>query len=773
MPESSRRSILPVAVIAASLTIPALPAFAQEGTIEEISVKGRRISQTDIAIGLDETSNTVAVTREELLSAPSGISGLKMLEYLPGFNVQTDGALGLYEFGNSVQVRAFNLPQIGFVLNGIPMGRSDAFGGSPIFRYVDNENLASVVASPGAGDVSGPSYASLGPIAFYNSVEPAEDFGITASYTIGQDNLERSFLKVDSGNLAGFRAYVSRSKTDSDLWRGPGTIDREHWESQLRYELTADTYLKGSFVSNEFFDYDSPSAPESTFEANYDYGYLPNVPSSCIEPDPGVYDFNGDGVIDDSDFTPVNTDASCTQYFEDRVNIREDRLYSLGVVSQLTPALGLDATAYYEDKDGFGVSPDSYGNTRAIFLRQQAAGLDVTHPRGVQYGLSTVGGDRQGAVVHFDLELGRHSIEFGGWYEDETYNRTQLRLNKTAGSADGAVIADEVAYFRRNYETTRETLQHYLTDTILLMDDRLSVELGFKGLSIDYSLEGFRDFNDYEIDSGPGYGPADIEADYDELFLPMVGFVYQLTADTELFGSYGQNYALPQGTDDIFDNAVGFTTEEPDAEEAENWELGLRTNRATYSGSLALFYTSFDNRLFESNVINPATGQPEAFFLNGGESTAYGVELGGVYQPEMFGSRLYFDTNVSWKIAELEDDFAGNPSGSKLADSPEWLITGGVTWEPTNWLVAKVSAKYTDERYSDYSESIELDSYTVVNAYVDIGGPNPFGVPENVRLRLNVDNALDEEAFSFAFTGSTFGRPLNERTIQATLSVEI
>ncbi len=71
-----------------------------------------------------------------------------MLEGLPGFNVQTDGALGLYEFGNSVTVRAFNLQQIGFVLDGIPMGRSDAFGGSPIFRYVDNENLGSVVASP-------------------------------------------------------------------------------------------------------------------------------------------------------------------------------------------------------------------------------------------------------------------------------------------------------------------------------------------------------------------------------------------------------------------------------------------------------------------------------------------------------------------------------------------------------------------------------------------------------------------------------------------------
>lgn len=121
---------------------------------QDVVVSGRRISQASEAVGEDRITSTVAVTRDALLSAPSGISGLKMLESLPGFNVQTDGALGLYEFGNSVQARAFNLDQIGFVVDGVPMGRSDAFGGSPVFRYVDNENLGVVEASPGAGGVT-------------------------------------------------------------------------------------------------------------------------------------------------------------------------------------------------------------------------------------------------------------------------------------------------------------------------------------------------------------------------------------------------------------------------------------------------------------------------------------------------------------------------------------------------------------------------------------------------------------------------------------------
>ncbi len=745
------------------------PVYA-ESAMEEVVVQGRRVSQTDLAIGQDAVSNTVAVTREELLSAPAGISGLKMLESLPGFNVQTDGALGLYEFGNSVQVRAYNLSQIGFVLDGVPMGRSDAFGGSPIFRYVDNENLGSVVASPGAGDVSGPSYASLGPIAFYNSVDPSEEFGVVVSVTAGDFDLERTFFKVDTGNIGGFSAYVSRSKTDSGLWRGPGSIDREHFEAKARYEISDSTYLKAGYVSNAFFDYDSPSGPDATFAANYNYGYESAIPSSCVSPDPGVFDFSGDGVIDGADFTPVFTGGSCTSYYEDRINIRDDKLYSLGIVSHATENVTLDATYYYEDKAGYGVSPDSYSNTRGIFVDQFAAGLPVTHPRGVQYGLSGVGGEREGYLANVDFAFGFNTIKAGFWVEDETYNRTQLRLNKTGGSADGEVISTEVAYFRRNYTSTRETTQLYIKDMIALMDGRLTLELGAKSLAIDYTLNGYRDFNDYEINGLPGYGPQSVQASYEKNFLPMIGAVYDLGNASQLFASYGQNFALPGGADDIFDNAVSFAAPAPAGEESENMEIGYRTNQQTFNGVVALFYTTFDNRLFASNIINPATGQPEAFYINGGGSSAYGFEVSGVVAPDAFNGQVYFDANLSFKIAELDDGFGPNPAGSRLADSPEWLFTGGVTYEPTPWLVAKLAMKYTGERFTDYNETFTLESYTVFSAYVDVGGPNNFGMPENVSIRLNVDNLFDEQVLSFGFTGSSFKRPLNPRTLQASVT---
>ena len=109
-------------------------AMAQErgADVEELVVTGARVSEASVAIGTDHVTATVSITSDALLSAPAGITGLKMLEGLPGFNVQANDALGMYEFGNSVSVRAFNFQQIGFLLDDVPMGRSDQFGGSPI-----------------------------------------------------------------------------------------------------------------------------------------------------------------------------------------------------------------------------------------------------------------------------------------------------------------------------------------------------------------------------------------------------------------------------------------------------------------------------------------------------------------------------------------------------------------------------------------------------------------------------------------------------------------
>ena len=339
----------------------ALSTAAHAQAVEEIVVTGRRVSEASVAIGTDKPTATVAITEAALLSAPAGITGLKMLESLPGFNVQANDALGMYEFGNSVSVRAFNFQQIGFLLDNIPMGRSDQFGGSPIYRYVDNENLARVEASSGAGDVALPSYSSLGPIVSYLSKDPAKEMGGTAGYTMGSQDLKRSFIRLETGEHAGLSAVLSRSKIDGDLWRGAGTIEREHWEGKVRYAFTEDTSLTFQFVDNDYFDYDSPSITKAQYNgtANDAFGrsgryfaYLsvlpaPTGPLAPLATAPGI----------------AYSNALFNQYYKQAINSRQDQLFGLTLASQITPDLKFTATGYYEDKQGYGVSPEAYATS--------------------------------------------------------------------------------------------------------------------------------------------------------------------------------------------------------------------------------------------------------------------------------------------------------------------------------------------------------------------------------------------------------------------------
>ncbi|MBU1796512.1 MAG: TonB-dependent receptor [Alphaproteobacteria bacterium] len=786
---SARPSIRALLLACAAGTLTPV-AFAQEPAADDemnITVTGRRISQSSEAIGEDKVSNVVAVTREALLSAPSGISGLKMLEQLPGFNVQTDGALGLYEFGNSVQTRAFNLDQIGFVVDGIPTGRSDAFGGSPVFRYVDNENLGVVEAAIGAGDVSLPSYSTLGPVIQYNSIAPQEEMGLFVSQSFGDQDLRRTFIRASTGRVGPFTAYVSRTKLDTELWRGPGTVDREHWEGQIHADLGGDSWARFKFVSNDFFDYDSPTisraqynctVPNALGQCGRNFALIENVPNTTpgfapLATAPGVYYSN----------------AAYTAVYNLAINVRKDKLYGATFHAGIAEGVWAESTLYWEDKDGYGVSPDGYANSLGRYTPQAQAGLPVVAPKGVQYGLSGVGGDRYGITSKLHWEMGANTVEAGVWAEVDKYHRTQARYNTVGGAPDGAPNLDELVYLRRDYRTKRDTLQIFLKDTLKLADDRFIIDVGFKGLNLDYVHNGYREFDDfYRVVGGvgvPGYGPQINTAHYSDFFLPMAGLLYKFDERTQLFASYAENMALPKGLDDIYSviRPGGGLVPQPAPERSKNMELGIRTNQGQLYASLAAFYTKFDNRIQSITSLIPGGGlATETFFQNVGRVRSYGVEFAGTYKPSFLNGLAYGNLNVTYNNAKFKDDVpAATPiliADKYIPDSAKWIVSGGVTVEPASWLVANISGKYTSKRWSTFTNSpgSSMPGFTVFSAYVDIGDGISFGPVKGIKVRANVDNLFDKDTLSYispVVTGDGFFRPLSPRTFQLTISGEI
>nr|WP_174275283.1 TonB-dependent receptor [Sphingomonas bacterium] len=774
----------------------AAPAAAQTAAGEparsdEIVVSGRRVSQAQQAIGEDRITNTVAVTREALLSAPSGISGLKMLEALPGFNVQTDGALGLYEFGNSVQTRAFNLDQIGFVVDGIPTGRSDVFGGSPVFRYVDNENLGSVRASVGAGDVSLPSYSSLGPVVEYDSILPQHELGIFASQTFGDYHLRRTFVRVSTGDIGPIRAFVSRTKLKSNLWRGTGTVDREHWEAMLHADLGGDSWARLKFVSNDFKDYDSPTlsraqanctpAVASTFDAvgrcGSAYGYAGDLPA-LLQKYPQVVaglPYSNDGLIN---------------YYGLAINIRNDRLYGGTLHLGIADNVWDEVVPYWEHKAGSGVSADSYSNSNARYLAERAVGLPVNAPRGTQYGRSGVGGDRYGIVNTLHWQVGAQTLTAGIWAEVDKYHRTQARYNTTDGSPASPPDFSSLVFLRRDYRSKHDTTQLFLKDSAQIIPDKLILDVGIKGLALDYRQSGYRDYADYYRVVGgvpvAGYGPKTNSAHYQDLFLPMAGLLYKFDRRTQAFLSYAENLALPKGMDDIFSVALSGSpalVPAPKPERSKNLEIGIRTNQQEFYGSLALYYTRFANRIASNSAPLAGSTVLETFYQNVGRVRAYGAEFTGTYKPRFLRGLAYANLNATYNNAKFQDDFTAGTTliatrGKYLPDSAKWVVSGGLTVEPASWLVANLSGKYTSRRWSTLRNDpgSDVPGFTIFSAYVDIGDGFTVGPLKNVRVRANLDNVFNAHALSFisaSTTGDGFFRPQQPRTFQVTFSVGI
>jgi iron complex outermembrane receptor protein len=741
----------------------ALAQTASTGAVGEVVVTARRLSEASVAIGTDAPTATVAITQDALLSAPAGTTGLKMLESLPGFNVQANDALGMYEFGNSVSVRAFNFQQIGFVLDGIPMGRSDAFGGSPIYRYVDNENLARVTASSGAGDVSLPSYASLGPIVSYNTITPSMDLGGTVTQTFGSNDLMRNFLRFDTGNHNGFSGYISRSKISGDLWRGAGTIDREHIEAKARYDMRRGGYISLQMTYNDYFDYDSPSITRAQYtgtagdafgRSGRGFAYLSTVPV-LAQTTPGVVFSNG----------------LYNQYYKQAINSRSDYLYGLTGVVPLGDNITLSATGYYEDKMGYGVSPEAYATSLTSHRAEVAIIPGLFAPRGLQYGLSTIGGHRSGITTAAEWKVSIHTFAAGFWYENDGYHRTQQRFNQVNGDPDGTPLLTEPVHLQRNFISTRNSRQYFVKDTIALAGGRLKVDLGFKGLILDYNIRGFRNPADFIALRQPS-----ISKTWKDGFLPQVGAVFDVGGRNQIFASYSENMALPRGADDIFATASPLPPA-PDAERATNWELGIRTNQPTFNASLSAYKTRFTNRLQSFATIVPGSSQTETFFQNVGAVGAHGAELSGQWKPQLLGGKLYFNANVSYNISEFKNNYPGFLiAGNSVPDFPKWLVQAGITAEPTSWSVFNLSARYISSRFSNFTNTEQVGGYTVLSAYVDIGDGWTVGPLKQAKLRFNVDNLTDKTYLgtisTTTNTPATF-RPGPKRTFQLSLTAAL
>ena len=105
-------------------------------------------------------------------------------------------------------------------MDGVTTGYTAYGGGAKPNRYVDIENLASVVVSQGAAEISSASTQALGGTLAYFTDVPRESFAVLTKLTGGSFDTQRAFVRVDTGKFGGdtSRAFVSFSTQEYDSW---------------------------------------------------------------------------------------------------------------------------------------------------------------------------------------------------------------------------------------------------------------------------------------------------------------------------------------------------------------------------------------------------------------------------------------------------------------------------------------------------------------------------------------------------------------------------
>jgi iron complex outermembrane receptor protein len=702
------------AAVAASATPEADTSRANAKQLEAVSVIAPGETRQIQSIGVDE------ITKQQT----PGTSALKALDKLPGVQFQSADPWGAYEWSTQITLHGFDQSRLGFTLDGIPLGTM-GYGvtdGLQVTRAITTENLATVELAQGAGALGTASNTNLGGTVQFYSADPDMTAGVRINQVIGSDSTHRTFARVDSGDYHGFSMYLSFVNADTDKWKGFG--DQKSNQANLKA-----VYQWGDGNRVSFF-------ADSSKRKEYDYMDLSLVSQRALgwnwdylQPDWNAAvqianALNGNGQYPALlNALPADYGKGDATYYAGG-GIRRDSLAGLSGSFNLGGAT-LDTTGYYHADRGEGQWATPY---------QASSPTVPISMRTTDYGL-----DRYGLTSALKFNLGNHDIEVGIWGEDANTNqeRNYFTLN---GQYTGlyTVYNDQSPFLRaflQHYET--KTRMGYAEDTVHLLDDQLTINVGAKSLRVitdATSRVATTAFAQGQMKASKG-------------FLPQAGVDYRLDASQDIYASYARNIAAfgitPFSTSQASFDAAKSRLK---PEESQTWQTGYRAHGDTFEASVGLFYTRFENRLLATTPC-PAVVTCASSLNNVGDVKSRGADVAFLWKPVQGLSWL---NSFSYNHSQYQDDYqnAGTvPTADKyVVGVPKTMFSSSVSYEMAGWR-ANLEGKYTGRRYITYTNDSSVPSYWVVDAGLayDIGD---LSVLKEMSIGLNVTNLLDKHYFA-------------------------
>lgn len=785
-----RLSLMAVACSAACLSMAAAHAQTAadptEPPAKTVTITGKKVGM-GLMVQEEVPKARSTITAEELAKQRPTGNAFDALALMPSVNTYSYDGTGL--FGGGLTLRGFNSDQLGATVNGVPVNDSGSFAVYPQ-EYVDLENTCSQFVTQGSTDVDSPQVGATGGNFGINTCQPEDEQRFRVAQTLGQLNLRKTYVRVDSGKFLDGKAkvFASYSHADADKWKGAGKAKREHVDVGFNYDWDRFNYIHGTVlynkaVNNNISTFNLKDLQSKGYYYDYSTKFIGHAPAR-----PGQAD---------TDPSQANADS----FYKLALNPFENVIASATAKFRLGENTDVKIIPYYWYGYGTGgvqqrvVSENAFLNSGTGTVN---AGVDLNGDgdvldKVIVYGGSLTRTKRPGVTASITQTWGDHEVLAGFWYERATHIQTgPIQAVDADGNPydiwkrNGAILRpDGSPYMTRDWRTISTAYQAFVQDTVSLMDNKLLLNLGIRTPHVK------RDFTNNASEANPA--SYRYEKSFNEV-LPQLGARYRITNDDQIFASLAKNFRAPPNfvyaptsRNVVLVNNVPTLVSDVKPETSWNLDVGYRHQTSAISTSATVFINNFKDR--QANATDPNTLTTTYTNVGKVQNKGFELEIGNtpIHGWSVYGSLGYLHTEIKSDLAAGVDAATKrvlylNTAGKVFPLAPKWKTGLSVSYEQDAWY-ARVKGKYTSKQQATLMNDEEVPGYTTVD--LDAGYQFPsFGAFKTPKLTFNVSNLLDRQyrnptglqnnALAYgaiAASGTPFYNLAAPRMVSATLQV--
>ncbi|MBU6442667.1 MAG: TonB-dependent receptor [Alphaproteobacteria bacterium] len=653
-----------------------------------------------VVYGQGQTRQVQTVPQEDIIAAAPGTSPLKVIAKLPGVNFQSADPFGAYEWSARISIRGFNQNQLGFTLDGVPLGDM-SYGndnGLHISRAISSENIGSVELAQGTGALGTASTSNLGGTLEFRSSAPLDDFGVQVASTYGSNDTYHEFVRLDTGTLpTGATAYLSYGLQHSHKWKGEGTQKQYQINGKIVQPIGPVT-LTGFLNYSDRAENDYQDMSMAMIKRlGYRWDNISNnwplmvqvaevYQNQAALAGGGAEPYPGAGTTFPAPFQTVD-DA-----YANASGLRKDTLGGVTADWSITPDLTFKATGYYHHNNGQGIWFSPYVPT---------PGGGPIALRTTEYQIK-----REGTIASLTWALGSHTIEGGLWYENNDFNqaRRYYGLGLAAPGRNSLDFQANPFYTQWAFVFNTETLVFHLQDDWQITD-ALKLNFGFKTQDVT---------NKANAVTGTAFNGT---INSNDNFLPQVGVNYKISDISEAFADFAENREAfvsaatsgPFSTSQAGFNAIKGKLK---PESSKTYEAGYRFHNDTVQGVIAAYYVEFQNRLLATSAGAAIVGNPSVLSNVGGVTTK-GIEAAGTWRfaPDfwLFGSYAYNDSTYDQNVLDGSGSIVMYTAHKTVVDAPKHILNAELGYDNGS-LFGRVNVSYMSKRYYSYQNDASVPS---------------------------------------------------------------